>query len=290
MNDINEKWVIVKDVTDPRLQPFLNLRERTLRGESIFIAEGSLVVERLLRSQFLVESVLITRKESGWGNCLELLSKDVPVYYIDEKIIADKLLGFEFHQGILALGRRRIFPTLIQGLEIFFEKYIDDGRRHAWIVLPNATKPDNLGLVFRCAAAFGVEAVVLGEQCCDPLSRRALRVSMGGVLQTSIYQAKNILLEINEARKRWKIPFYATVLDEQAISSYKFNDVLNQSNFGAFVFGNEYSGMSQDEIAACDYKLTIPMRPDVDSLNLGVSAGIFLYEFNRPCDNLLSNC
>ncbi len=278
---LNNRVTVVEDINDPRLLPFWNLRERTLRGESIFIAEGALVVERLLRSEFEVEAILTTRKESGWGECIALAPEDVPIYYIDERKTANNLLGYEFHQGILALGKRKALPTLTQGLELFWRQ-ASDRQRHAWVVLPDATKPDNLGLVFRCAAALGAEAVVLGERCCDPFSRRALRVSMGGVLQTPIYQAVDLLNEIREVQRRWKIPFYATVLDEGAVSSYDFSTKWQESSMAAFVFGNEYTGMTPEQIAVCDHKLMIPMRPDVDSLNLGTSVGIFLYEFNRP--------
>lgn len=280
-NFLDDRITIIDDIDDARLIPFGNLRERTLRGESVFIAEGSLVVERLLRSRFEVEAVLITRKESGWGECLSYVPSKVPIYYIDERETSNRLLGYEFHQGILALGRRKTLPTLLEGLEEFWNKSFDDGKRHAWVVLPDATKPDNLGLVFRCAAALGAEAVVLGERCCDPFSRRALRVSMGGVLQTPIYQALDLLKEIKEAKRRWHIPFYATVLDTEATSAYNFNSRFGCVNTAAFVFGNEYSGLTLEQISACDYKLTIPMRIDVDSLNLGTSVGIFLYEFNR---------
>jgi tRNA G18 (ribose-2'-O)-methylase SpoU len=144
--------------------------------------------------------------------------------------------------------------------------------------LPDATKPDNLGLAFRCAAALGAEAVVLGERCCDPFSRRALRVSMGGVLQTPIFRAENLLDEIAEARRRRGVRFFATVLNDEAASLPEIDAWPERT---AFVFGNEYSGLTPEFVDACDRSVMIPMRPDVDSLNLGVSVGVFLYEFNR---------
>lgn len=293
-----ERAIFIDDFDDPRLAPYRNLRERTLRGESIFVAEGALVVERLLRSSFAVESILTTRKASGLDDVLAAAPSSVPIYRIDERTALEKIVGFEFHQGVLAVGKRAPTPTALDGFARFFaEEGGDDGvksvdlikngkngkngaktRRGAWVVLPDATKPDNLGLVFRCAAALGAEAVVLGERCCDPFSRRALRVSMGGVLQTPIYSAENLIDEMNEARKRWNVRFFATVLDDEATP---LPDVRDWPERTAFVFGNEYFGLSPEQIAACDRKLTIPMRPDVDSLNLGTSVGVFLYEFNR---------
>jgi len=312
MSDATAREICVDNLDDPRLRPYRNLRERTLRGESIFVAEGALVVERLLRSRFGVESILTTRKETGLGDCLSLVPADVPIYRVDERAAANELVGFEFHQGILAVGKRAPIPTFLEGLDATFggetgensensgigeskktsetaqtgESVGETGsgtrflsrRGGAFVVLPDATKPDNLGLAFRCAAALGAEAVVLGERCCDPFSRRALRVSMGGVLQTPIFRAENLLDEIAEARRRRGVRFFATVLNDEAASLPEIDAWPERT---AFVFGNEYSGLTPEFVAACDRSVMIPMRPDVDSLNLGVSVGVFLYEFNR---------
>ncbi|MBR5242830.1 MAG: RNA methyltransferase [Thermoguttaceae bacterium] len=302
MSDAATREICVDNLDDPRLRPYRNLRERTLRGESIFVAEGALVVERLLRSRFGVESILTTRKETGLGDCLSLVPADVPIYRVDERAAANELVGFEFHQGILAVGKREPSTSFLAGLDATFgggnggnggnngngETASNEGagsgtrflsrRGGAFVVLPDATKPDNLGLAFRCAAALGAEAVVLGERCCDPFSRRALRVSMGGVLQTPIFRAEKLLDEIAEARRRGGVRFFATVLNDEAVSLPELDAWPERT---AFVFGNEYSGLTQDFVDACDRSVMIPMRPDVDSLNLGVSVGVFLYEFNR---------
>ena len=319
MSDATAREICVDNLDDPRLRPYRNLRERTLRGESIFVAEGALVVERLLRSRFGVESILTTRKETGLGDCLSLVPADVPIYRVDERAAANELVGFEFHPGILAVGKRAPIPTFLDGLDATFggengkndenSENSETGetatvgeaaqtgetgngtrflsrRGGAFVVLPDATKPDNLGLAFRCAAALGAEAVVLGERCCDPFSRRALRVSMGGVLQTPIFRAENLLDEIAEARRRRGVRFFATVLNDEAASLPEIDAWPERT---AFVFGNEYSGLTPEFVAACDRSVMIPMRPDVDSLNLGVSVGVFLYEFNRARSRRTAN-
>ncbi|MBQ5789666.1 MAG: RNA methyltransferase [Thermoguttaceae bacterium] len=304
MSDAATREILVENLDDPRLRPYRNLRERTLRGESIFVAEGALVVERLLRSRFGVESILTTRKETGLGDCLSLVPADVPIYRVDERAAANELVGFEFHQGILAVGKREPTTAFLDGLDATFggesgEKNevgetapVGSGTRFlsrrggAFVVLPDATKPDNLGLAFRCAAALGAEAVVLGERCCDPFSRRALRVSMGGVLQTPIFRAENLLDEIAEARRRRGVRFFATVLNDEAASLPEIDAWPERT---AFVFGNEYSGLTPEFVDACDRSVMIPMRPDVDSLNLGVSVGVFLYEFNRARSRRAAN-
>ena len=147
-------------------------------------------------------------------------------------------------------------------------------------------KAGNLTSVKLAFAALGAEAVVLGERCCDPFSRRALRVSMGGVLQTPIFRAENLLDEIAEARRRRGVRFFATVLNDEAASLPEIDAWPERT---AFVFGNEYSGLTPEFVAACDRSVMIPMRPDVDSLNLGVSVGVFLYEFNRARSRRTAN-
>ena len=258
----NQPSVIqIDDETDPRIAPYRNLRERTLRGESIFIAEGHLVTERLLTSPYRTESVLLSLKCPETESILSLVPGNVPVYRMSEKLLMDTVVGFEFHQGILALGRRETLPDFPEGLALSDRKYLSDRRNQVssnllstkwpergrvWVVLPNATKPDNLGLVFRCAAALNAEAVVLGEECCDPFSRRALRVSMGGVLQIPIYQARDLRNEIRQIKNqeagsfypgsiRDSLQFYATVLDETAVGLHQ---VRNWAFRSAFFFTN----------------------------------------------------
>ncbi|MDO5565459.1 MAG: TrmH family RNA methyltransferase, partial [Planctomycetia bacterium] len=210
---------------DPRLAPYMNLRERTLRGQSLFIAEGSLVVERLLRSPWSVESVCMTN--AAWQRCTfrDLLC-DLPVYIIDDKVAMDTIVGFEFHQGILALGKCQQLPNCVEGVLAS-----DPTARGAWVVLPRATKPDNLGLAFRSAAALHAKGVLLGQQCCDPFSRRALRVSMGGVLQVPVFKAVDLGNELATLRKTLNMTVYATILDDTARSLYTKTQWSEQTFF-----------------------------------------------------------
>ncbi|MDO4587286.1 MAG: RNA methyltransferase [Planctomycetia bacterium] len=285
---MNQPQIIkIVSSTDPYLKPYCNLRERTLRGESIFIAEGRLVTERLIASEYQVESLLISaeRFETEKNGILATLSDDVPIYVAENSVLLDRIVGYQFYQGILALGRRKKLPNFVEGVQqttcnssrpLSSQKSFDSAQK-CWVVLPKATKPDNLGLVFRCAAALGAEAVILGEECCDPFSRRALRVSMGGVLQLPIFQSLHLKQEILQIKEKYPdISFYATVLDDQAKN---LNDIDCWPCQAAFLFGNEFEGLSDDLVQLCHQKLTIPMNHSVDSLNLGVSVALFLYDF-----------
>ena len=242
-----------------------------MRGESIFLAEGDLLVTRLLQSQFRVRSILAVER------FLERLEVAIPdnisVYVVDEKTLQD-IVGFGFYQGVMALGERELFPKTASIIELS-EKAPPDG---VWVILPNTLKPDNLGLIFRSCAALGARGVILGEQCCDPFSRRALRVSMGGVLQVPIFKSDTLANDMYSLRDEAGFELCATVLDDEAVSLY---DCKNWAKRVGFVFGHEFSGLSEPWLSCCTKKIMIPIAPGVDSLNLGVSVGVFLYEYNR---------
>lgn len=258
----------ISHFTDPRLESYRNLRDRTLRGESLFIAEGDLVVERLLKSRFGVASVLVVDRamERVLPMVESSLREDVPIYTIPVEEVS-QLTGFAFHQGILAVGRRE---EVWSWEELLASRR---GKRRLWAVLPDITKPDNLGIVFRSAAALGADGILLGEQACDPLGRRCLRVSMGGVFQLPWRKSECLENDLNRLRKEG-YTFYATVLDRAAIP---LGEVVWQERVALFL-GNEYDGLKSEMVENCDVKIEIPMAEGVDSLNLGVSCGIFLYD------------
>lgn len=261
----------INDATDDRLDGYRNLPERTLRGENIFLAEGDLLVTRLLQSRFRVWSIMAVER---FLERIEIaISDNVPVYVVDEKTL-HAVVGFDFYQGVMALGEREPLSKTASIIESQGETFSDG----AWVILPNTLKPDNLGLIFRSCAALGARGVILGEQCCDPFSRRALRVSMGGVLQVPIYKSDTLADDLPRLRNEAGFELCATVLDDEAVSLY---DCENWEKRVGFVFGHEFSGLSEPWLSCCTKKIMIPITPGVDSLNLGVSVGVFLYEYNR---------
>jgi tRNA G18 (ribose-2'-O)-methylase SpoU len=141
------------------------------------------------------------------------------------------------------------------------------------VILPEVTKPENLGLVVRSAAGFGLDAVLLGPRCCDPLSRRAMRVSMGAVVQARMTRSADLAADLEALRARWGITRVAAVLDRRAerLSEFRW------PRRAAVLVGNETAGLRDGWLSQCDRCVTIPMQAGVDSLNLGVAAGIFLY-------------
>ncbi len=259
----------IKALDDPRIAAYRNLRDRTLRGEGIFVAEGTLLVHRLLASTFAAESVLAAERYAA--EFARAVPAAVPLYVASEALLRE-IVGFDFHRGALAAGRRRPQSSVSELVED-----LPAGRNTHLIVLPEVTKPENLGLIVRSAAALGVDGVVLGERCCDPLSRRTLRLSMGAVLQVPMARSVDLAADLVLLRQRFGFERIAAVLDPAAEPL----PVVRWPARTALLFGNEFDGLSDKWLGLCDRRVTIPMQPGVDSLNLGVAAGVFLYELMK---------
>jgi len=259
----------ITSIDDPRTAAYRNLRDRTLRGESLFIAEGELVAGRLLESRFEVESVFVS--DEFLGRMAPRVPEGVPAYVGTERLLRE-VVGFNFHRGVLAVGRRGVPETLHDLM-----KRVDRGARLSLVVCPDATKPENLGLIFRSAAALGMDGMLLGERCCDPLSRRCLRLSMGGSLQVPSARSRDLCADLAELKGRFGVELLAAVLDNGAEPLAG----LRWPERAAILFGNEFDGLGARWLAECNRRVTIPMQPGTDSLNLGVAAGIFFYERTR---------
>lgn len=273
----------IPDFSDSRLAPYQNVRDRTLRGESLFIAEGDLVVERLLKSRYQTESVLVSDHALERVQPLleRHLSEETPIFVVPLEGMND-LLGFPFHQGVMALGKREEIWTLSDLMPLNVPEKQRSTNRRVIAVLPDITKPDNVGVVFRNCAALGADGILLGPQACDPLSRRGLRVSMGGVFQLPWVKTDDLNRDLDILRKEFGYLCCGTVLSGDAVELRK----MQWKNRLALCFGNEYDGLKPETLEHCDVQVTIPMACGVDSLNLGVSSGIFLYDacFQTPAD------
>ena len=259
----------IESIDDPRIAPYRNLRERTLRGEEIFLTEGRELTLRLLESPFVTESILAS---DDFASEFERLVGDrVPLYVGPEKLLIE-VVGFNFHRGVLAIGRRReplAFDDLLARLAAKSQVRL--------VICPEITKPENMGLIFRSAGAFGLDGMLVGGQSCDPFSRRCLRVSMGGALRVPFVKTPCLLADLKRLKQVCGVELVAAVVDPHA---QPISNVPWPARTGVLM-GNEFTGLSSDWLAICDRRVTIPMLPSVDSLNLGVSAGIFLYEMTR---------
>jgi tRNA G18 (ribose-2'-O)-methylase SpoU len=267
----------IESIDDPRVAAYANLRERALRGENLFIAEGALLVERLLCSEYETESIL---SSDVFAPEIERLLKetgleDTPVYVGPISMLRE-IVGFPFHRGALAIGRRRTETDAVT-LKRFFQSLPPSPTRSRIVIGPAIATPDNVGLVMRSAAAFGADGVLLGVQSADPLSRRGMRLSMGAALLASHARITNIAAASERLQREHGYKLIGTVLDDRAEPLDRFT----WPDRAAIILGNEYEGLDSAWIDRCDALLTIPMSEDVDSLNLAVSAGVFLYDASR---------
>jgi tRNA G18 (ribose-2'-O)-methylase SpoU len=255
----------IQSLDDPRVAAYRNLPDRTLRGESIFLAEGRLLAERLLASRYEVESVFVST--DYYEDFRRLTPAGVPLYVAEEALLLE-IVGFPFHRGALAVGRR--------GRPTTFEELLapaEDARQFRLAICPEITKPENMGLIFRNAAAFGLGGILLGERCCDPFSRRAMRVSMGATLRVPFCKTESLRESLQTLTLRREFPLYAAVLDPAAKT---IGDVSWPSHCG-ILLGNEMDGLDTSILEWCDHRVTIPITDRVDSLNLGVASGIFMF-------------
>jgi tRNA G18 (ribose-2'-O)-methylase SpoU len=259
----------IDSLTDPRIAAYLNLKERELaRHGGRFIAEGELVVRRLLDSDYPVESILLADRRAE--EIAPLAPPGVPVYVAPAERV-NRMVGFKFHSGVIACGMRK--PPL--SLEAAAQSWGD--RPVTLVICPEIANTDNLGSLIRISSALGATAMVLGERCCDPFFRQSIRVSMGTIFRMPLVRSRNVLEDLVLLRQRWGVQLLATVLADDA------EDLSRADRPGriGILLGNEAQGLRLDEIAACDRRITIPMRLGTDSLNVSVAAGIVMYHFTQ---------
>jgi len=243
----------------PRI--FAGLRDRPLRDEGIFIAEGRYLVERLLSSDLEAIAVLSTPRMAG--DFAPLAGGRCPLIVSEEDEIG-KTAGFRFHRGVMAAGRR----PAPRGVDRFLDEH--PGAR-SLVICAGIGSDDNLGSILRSAAAFGYDAVAVTPRGADPWSRKSLRASMGAPFSLPVITLDDEKHDIALMKERGFI-VCATVLSDEARP-------LAGSRIGgrhALVLGNEAAGLDDAWREWCDLELTIPVSR-YDSLNVGVAAGIFMY-------------
>jgi tRNA G18 (ribose-2'-O)-methylase SpoU len=256
----------IRSVDDPRLRDYRGLSDpELLRSRNLFMAEGRLVVERLLRDRrWTIRSILLNR-----AACRELepalqeIEATIPIFMGDPEHFLG-VTGHAIHRGCLALVERPRALELDEALR---------GARLA-VVLEGVSNPDNVGGVFRNAAAFGADLVVLSPSCCDPLYRKAVRTSMGAALRVPFVQLAE-----------WPGPLMrlrAAGFTLAALTPREPSDPLSvfvarpRPPKTALLVGAEGSGLTASAESAADDRVRIPIASGVDSLNLAVATGIAL--------------
>ncbi len=247
------------------LELYRGLRDRDLRREGLLVAEGRWLVERLLASGWPVLSVACAPRFAE--HFRRLAGERCPVLVTGEEELAS-VAGFPFHRGVLAAGRR---PEL-QGLEAFLGGRAGGTGAGTLVVCPQLTGEYNLGSIVRTAAAFGALGLAVGSRCCDPLSRRALKVSMGAAFTLPLVALGE---EEQAAAKLRRAGFRIAGASPSPRASPL--DSFRPPARLAIVLGEEAEGLGNPWEGRCDELLAIPMPGGTDSLNVAVAAGIFLY-------------
>jgi tRNA G18 (ribose-2'-O)-methylase SpoU len=256
--------IVIESLDDSRLEPYRNLKHTNLtRWSGRFIAEGRLVVERLLQSGLAVESVLVSRRRQH--TVADRIAADVLVLVLADEL-ARKMLGYNFHAGVLACAHRPAPRDLESVLR-------DHPGSMTLVACDSVVGPENLGAILRLSAAFGVDAILVGKGSADVYSRRVLRVSMGAAFSLPIVESLDLPTTLAHLRHSG-IETIATVAESSAEPLPTFR----RSTRAAIVLGNEYAGVSPTIGAACDRRVTIPMAAGADSINVATAAAIVLYE------------
>ncbi|MFK7958947.1 MAG: TrmH family RNA methyltransferase [Phycisphaerales bacterium] len=262
---------------DPRLEVFRDVRDRDLRSrEGLFMAESERVLRRLVRRPERLHSVLLSPgRRVDLDDLVRQLPPEVPVHVAPMDIIC-RIAGFHVHRGVLAAGRRPRSEDLTIDAALGHLA----GRPHLTILVAEGiTNVDNIGGLFRNAAAFGVDGVLIDPTCCDPLYRKAIRVSAGHVLSTPWAMATEWPADLIQLRERLGVSLVAAELTQESRPTWEI-DAFGAART-ALVFGSEARGVSADALAACDAVAEIPMAAGVPSLNVATSSAVMLYERQR---------
>jgi tRNA G18 (ribose-2'-O)-methylase SpoU len=260
----------IDDPADPRIAGFVSIRERDLTGrDGLFIAEGTVVLRMLgaalaRDNGFVAEAfLLLENRLAGIADVLATFPPSVPVY-VASAAVFDAVAGFNMHRGVLALGRK---PAAERG-EKLLERLPETSLVLAGCGLSNH---DNVGSIFRNAAAFGADAVFLDEMSCDPLYRKAIRVSVGSVLTVPFSRglaAQTMLQGLAEAGfEIWGLSPRGEVAVAEIPAARRI----------ALVLGTEGEGLPET-ILSSFRTARIPQRPGLDSLNVATASGIALYQ------------
>ena len=258
----------ITDLNHPDLAPYFRLTEAQLRSkrrpeEGIFIAESHKVIGHALDAGCEPLSFLMERRQiEGISGTLLSRCPDVPVYTADRDVLAG-LTGYELTRGCLCAMRRPAARSV--------EEVTVNARRIA--VLDGIADAANVGAILRSAAALHMDAILLSPTCCDPLHRRAVRVSMGTVFQIPWARLDN---NWPEQLRRLGIKTVALALTDRSVSVD--DPHLAAEDRLALVLGSEGDGLSNVVISACDYTVKIPMSHGVDSLNVAAAAAVAFWE------------
>lgn len=260
----------ITSLSDPRIQLFASMTEaqlcdKRLVEQQLFIAETGKVINTALDAGYEPFAIL-TEEKHVEGIAAQVISRvgDIPVF-VGERALLKQLTGFPLTRSILCAMRRPHLPTVAQTLE--------NARRI--VVIDSVTNTTNIGAIFRSAVALGVDAVLLTETTCDPLNRRAVRVSMGTVFQAPWTWLHSPISSLHE----YGFKTAAMALSDDSIPMD--DPALKDIDKLAIILGTEGDGLPRETISEADYVVRIPMKHNVDSLNVAAAAAVAFWELRK---------
>lgn len=280
----------IDDLTDPRLDAYTRLTERELRSvlepeKGIFIAESAKVIERALNAGLTPVSFLMgERWLEQLGPLLATIAEDVPVFVAPMELM-EQLTGFSVTRGALAAFRR---PPLVDPATFLEGVCEAAGERPVRVcVLEGIVDHTNVGAIFRSAAALNVDGILVSPTCCDPLYRRAVRVSMGTVFQVP-------WTRIGENARTWPVDglevlhragftcaAMALTDDSRSLDDPALLDIDRLAIF----MGTEGTGLTARTVSGCDVAVRIPMAHGVDSLNVAAASAVAFWQLCPHASN-----
>ncbi len=268
------KIIKIDDISAPELNVYARLTESQLKNnEGLFVAESVKVIKVALQKGLEPVSFLMEERQiDGIGKELIKCCPDVPVYTASREVLS-AITGFELTRGLLCAMNRPQNAAL--------EDVLKNAKRVA--VLERLSDAMNVGAIFRSAAALGIDAVLLFNNCSEPLNRRTVRVSMGSVFLVpwAFFEKENFPNPENavEYLKQNGFTTAALALKDDTININ--NEILKNSEKLALFLGAEGDGLSDETINSCDYTVKIPMHHDVDSLNVAAAAAVTFWEIGN---------
>jgi tRNA G18 (ribose-2'-O)-methylase SpoU len=282
----------IESLEDPRVAVYRLVRDPALRREGLFLVEGRANVRCLIEgARFRPRSVLVTPAAlSGLDDVLPKLPADTPVYLAEHPVM-NEIVGFHFHRGVLAAAEARSPSSLL-------DLPVAANRPSLLVALERVTNGENVGSIFRSAAAFGADGLALCPRCCDPLYRKVVRVSMGAALRLPFARCEIWPGSLEQLRSRG---YRVVALDPspEAIELGEFVESLSASPASpgesgshlrlVLLLGSEAAGLSPAALERADVRVRIGMAQGADSVNVGTAAGIALYQLAAAMPGTLAS-
>jgi len=261
---------VIDDLNAPELAPYRTLRQmEEHRAKGIFVAQGEKVVQTLLKSEFKVISMITSEEWLDRVRPLLEARGEIVDAFIGSKKVLMELTGHSIYQPILAIGRIPRQPTIESMLMSLPRPYL-------LAALDGLSNAENIGATVRNAAAMGIQGLIIGETSCSPWLRRAVRTSMGGILSLPCVHVEDLSLTLRNLREQG----IETVACHPRPDGVQLDDV-DFSKDSCIVLGSEGLGISEKVLESCSVFSAIPIRRQIDSLNVANAAAIYFYEAQR---------